>query len=159
MLPTNCHAESRGSCVSVSSVIIYFILGKTALSPDTAKKASSVPPRKSRFNSPVFLACAHIPFQIRSARFHRRGAMKRKKGNCFFTPVIFPLSPFYFFRCVLQKRRASAGRLRRCVQESSASRSEDSGSRLARNRTFERSSQVIRCSECSLSSLEFTTES
>jgi signal recognition particle subunit SRP54 len=38
MVPTNCHAESRASCVSVSRVITYFTLCKAVVSPTTSAK-------------------------------------------------------------------------------------------------------------------------
>jgi hypothetical protein len=54
MAPTNCHAESRGSCVSVSRVITYFTLDKTPVSPTMQEKGSLEPPRSRAFKAASF---------------------------------------------------------------------------------------------------------
>ena len=51
MAPTNCRAASRGSCVSVSSVMTYLTLGSTAVSPTISEKRSPASPRSSAFRS------------------------------------------------------------------------------------------------------------
>ena len=55
MAPTNCRAASRGSCVSVSSVMTYFTPGKHCRLADDEREAipvwPNVPPRSSEFNS------------------------------------------------------------------------------------------------------------
>ena len=66
MAPTNCRAESRGSCVSVSRVITYFTFDKTAVSPTTSEKRSRASPpcpaaQQGDSNPPAFPACARNP--------------------------------------------------------------------------------------------------
>ena len=62
MAPTNCRAESRGNCVSVSSVMTYLILFKTSVLPIIMRKhifRASAQARNSDLT--VFLFFVHNP--------------------------------------------------------------------------------------------------
>ena len=79
--PTNCRAESRGSCVSVSSVMTYFTFESTAVSPTTSENRSLPLPRSNEFRSASFPRLRSWPIQVRSCGFQRRGRWKRKKAS------------------------------------------------------------------------------
>src|SRR5512145_3075412 len=74
IVPTHCHAESRGSCVSVSRVITYFTFARTAVSPTRSDKRSPLPLVRHPLPLP----------RIPSAR-----AMKEEEGVAFRAPVFF----------------------------------------------------------------------
>ena len=65
--PTNCHAESRGSCVSVSRVITYFTLDKTPVSPTISEKLLRDRRATAHSNHQACLACARTPSRFAPA--------------------------------------------------------------------------------------------
>ena len=69
MAPTNCRAESRGSCVSVSSVITYFTPGRVAVSP-TMSENDLVRAAAQQRNSGLRAcrACARSPSRFAPGR-------------------------------------------------------------------------------------------
>ncbi len=89
MAPTNCHAESRGSCVSVSRVITYFTFDKTGSLTDDERKAipGAAAQKRIQFRKlpPLTLVAHPDPLPgIPSAR-----AMKEEKRVAFCIRVLF----------------------------------------------------------------------
>ena len=82
MVPTNSRAASRGSWVSVSSVMTYFTLAQDRRRRRRSARSGPVaPPRSSAFRSPACRACARSPSRCVPAAFQRRGRWNRKKGR------------------------------------------------------------------------------
>ena len=78
--PTNCRAESRGSCVSVSSVITYFTFGSTAVSPTTSEKRSLAPPRRSAVQVRELAALALVTHPYPLLRIPAARTVEEKEG-------------------------------------------------------------------------------
>ena len=61
MAPTNCRAESRGSCVSESSGITNLTFDRSAVFPTTSEKRSGAPPRRRSNPLRASPACVRNP--------------------------------------------------------------------------------------------------
>ena len=80
IVPTSWRAASRGSCVSVSSVITYRTPARPAMSADDAREALAARRRAAaRSGPPACRACARSPSRRARAAFQRRGAVEQEE--------------------------------------------------------------------------------